>query len=261
MFERALLLKARIQLLPLTHPASRLLEVAQDADVCSWASQVATLQTSPRFGASIPDILAGFPSELIREARASATVRRQLVAKYRTEVVRPVLTDYDRTVFERAASVSTWPYIVFQPAPDGLPEHETWAFYRAWACVRVLGRWPLAVFGAGGLPNLLELCPLCSEPQVEVQHLLSGCICTAALLRDWAGCVGHVRADPVGWTELARLLFAGRVSHPLDNPFHGEARVVFVGRCCAMAAQAVRDQSLDIDVEDADADAVAAGQA
>ena len=181
------------------------------------------------------------------------------MAKNRSNYVLPVLAEYDRSEFERVADANqAWPYSVFQPSMDGLPlsslfldwGHETWSLYRAWACVRVLGRWPLAVFGAGGLPRSLEFCPLCEEHDVGVEHLLTSCKRTTLALHEWAECVGHSLTGQVSWNEFARLLFGGRISYPHDNPAHGEACVLFVGRCCAMAARAICNQALANDVDD-----------
>ena len=79
-----------------------------------------------------------------------------------------------------------------------------------------------------------------------VEHLLTTCKRTAGALHEWAECVG----GRVPWNEFARLLFGGRISYPYDNPAHGEARVLFVGRCCAMAARAICNQALANDVDD-----------
>ncbi len=53
---------------------------------------------------------------------------------------------------------------------------------------------------------------------------------------DWARSVHKdPLAAPISWDTLKYDLFAGQTSHLLEDPSHGAARILFVGRCCAAA--------------------------
>eukprot|EP00973_Karenia_brevis_P068781 9562066-Karenia_brevis.AAC.1 len=94
-----------------------------------------------------------------------------MLRQYRHAWVLPAFTAMDERAFRSAADASSWPYDLLQPQVGGLPDtlltadwcHETWKWYPCWAVIKVLGRWPLEVFGRGELPATLPRCPLCSH--------------------------------------------------------------------------------------------------
>ena len=102
MYERAVLLKARAQLLPVSHPTRILLGIAGLSEtVGSWAARVASLQCLSEFSSPIPDILECTPAAILVEAYGDADVRRSCLEYYRKHFVSPALDLYDRSAFWR----------------------------------------------------------------------------------------------------------------------------------------------------------------
>ena len=75
MLEKAVLLKARVALLPETLPASRLLHLASSSSSPSWATAVKDIQINTFPELPIPDITSFLSLEEVREARSSRTAR------------------------------------------------------------------------------------------------------------------------------------------------------------------------------------------
>ena len=78
-FSRAIMLKARVILLPLSHPAAEVLAVARVSNSPSWASHVRVAQCQIDFEHPILDIDETFPADLIEEARGCKIARRKLL--------------------------------------------------------------------------------------------------------------------------------------------------------------------------------------
>ena len=83
--ERAILARARIQLLPGVHPTARMLQIADAVPALSWARKVSALMSSGEFGGVIPDIVDGgvFTQEQLGTARGNADQRSTLLVEYK----------------------------------------------------------------------------------------------------------------------------------------------------------------------------------
>ena len=114
--------------------------------------------------------------------------------------------------------------------------------------MRVLGRWPLAVFGDEGLPRTLHMCPLCGLSSVDVTHVLHACPGTWDLYAVFCGAAGIdcAAGNRISWTRLRLELFADRICFLDDCTTIGAARIVFVGMCVERVARllAVDDDSI-----------------
>ena len=91
MLADAILLEARVSLLPLETPAYRALLLAQHSTLPSWATHVRQLRQ--RLG-DLPDIvswLGVFPDNL----RSDSFLRKNAVRSYRIQVLYPALKAYD----------------------------------------------------------------------------------------------------------------------------------------------------------------------
>ena len=258
MLERAILLNARIHLLPVTHPAAELMAVAESSGVASWASQVRELSSSAVLPGPIPCITDTLSPDELAEARLQPTARHACIDRFRRLHVLPIFAEYDQRAFESSASTYAWPYGQFQAPAEPFPvdyfqcewDTEMQRSYRVWAVVRVLGRWPLALYGVGDLPRLMPCCPLCGVLEATVVHLLGECTCTFCHYLDWMKCVGRV--SPLGarlpWEELSLELFAGRLSPLGPDIGLARARFTFVAHCFQAAASAIQANELDADV-------------
>ena len=121
MFELAIMLKARIQLLPLSNPAAHLLDKASGAHCDSWAWTVQDLQSGGKFGQVIPNITDTISKSDVDAAHASKAVRDKQLARYRANTVGPVLQEYDDSKYSKALANSSWPYGNFQSKLDVCP--------------------------------------------------------------------------------------------------------------------------------------------
>ena len=98
MLERAVLLKARVQLLPLEHPACALLRVATTAEFETWATSVARIQSLPQLPFRIPDIAETMFADTVAQARADPESRRKAGGKYTNLWVAPALASESELV-------------------------------------------------------------------------------------------------------------------------------------------------------------------
>ena len=245
---RAILLLARLLLLPSSAPVYNLVQMAANSDCASWVSRVRDIMSSSRFSHPIPCILNVFDELVIANARCCKLTRKALIRRYRHAYVKPAFDEYDAEAFAAAASSSSWPYHSFQCSPEAFPLPLlridwgvcTWEYYRAWATIKVTGRWPLSVHGAGDLPQQLSVCPLCGVSNVDIVHLLSSCGGTFDLYCVWASGAGKSAdsASRLPWSHLQFELFADRISFLTDDPDQGSARINFVGQAVRRAVQA-----------------------
>ena len=124
------------------------------------------------------------------DLRANASLRKRAIRAYRREVLYPALHAYDTASFLSSVNAD-WPYHVFQ---DGLAgpdfktlradwHHDDWFHLKVWSVTRVLGRWPLPLFGIDNLPRTLDTCPCCNTTDVDIRHILCKCKGTSNLRR------------------------------------------------------------------------------
>ena len=246
MLARAILLKARILLLPLLHPAARLVVLLSSSSIDTWLLRVSQLQCRPDFSSIIPDLCDVFAEGRISHARGDAGARRSLLRSYRKLWVDPVLDACDVVAWSKAASNSEWPYGGFLSSFD-LADHvlldldwgpRTWKHYRAWFSVRATGRIPLCLFDCGDMVRFLPACPLCGLVDADIAHLLSVCPGTCDLYASWSN--SALVSAPIGarlmWPQLRELLF-GALCPPNRCPMLlMQSRVQFVGGVIACVA-------------------------
>ena len=192
--ENAIVALARLQLSPVSHPASRMLDAVIAHCVPSWYSVVCGLMASGDASSRIPEIAACglFSPSALANARTSAHARRDCLRKYRQQIVKPALLALDW-----AASASSlgrqlaglgMGFSEFLPASMelrvdacsldwGVHSAQGW---RSWAVVRITGTWPLCVFGGDGLPFAIPQCSGCGACSVGVVHAL--CVCPGTLV-------------------------------------------------------------------------------
>ena len=187
-FEYAIVCRARLFVLPDDHPAVEMFKasvVLPNADC--WASQIKARMLASR--PPVPDIVE-VPTFSVRElvsARSDKAVRKLVLRRYRSEVVRPRLLQADAALFETAASknIVTFglPFKAFMPSPVAFdavwlslePVPSSWLWYRCWAIVRMTGKWPCVLFGDEELQVTLGQCGACGECDVTVIHALTQC--------------------------------------------------------------------------------------
>ena len=193
MWECALMLKARLQLLPPCHHARLILQLATECAGLTWAGVLRKWSSSKKLVSAIQDITEVFSPDEVEQGVTSKAGRLKLLRRYHAQHVRPVLDSYDSVAFREACSGAMWPYSHFQPGfdcfPDTLLEPDSpqvdKRHYQAWAVVRALGRIPLQVFNVGGLPRIQASCLLCGRPEADVVHFLHVCPGVADLRAKW----------------------------------------------------------------------------
>ena len=236
MWEFAIVARARLFLMPPESPAARIFQIALHCTCPTWVLHVANFMTSSSLPETIPEIwsMSGISVAKVTKAQGDNIARKDLLRRYRMDVVRPILLQRDRIRFASSAQADL-PCIMtsfarLQPLaamPDqGLLgwefDRRTWRHYRCWAVVRISGRWPLAVLGASDCPQSLEFCRLCGTPDVDVCHALCECRGTSSLYdqlrvkgacpdRDRApACTEYIFGMQQERTEfLARVTFTG----------------------------------------------------
>ena len=172
--------RARIVLLPEDHPAARLAACLQTAPCVSWFTQVKALLQEASLHCTLPT-LSGcdfFTCQDISAARSDAFLRKKILRRYRQEVVRPMLLEYDRRHLAECLSFDI-PVFGCSLATLGFytlnldweifhlkTPNVMWFNFRAWCLVRITARWPLPLFGCKELPLYLT-CPACGEPEAS----------------------------------------------------------------------------------------------
>ena len=182
------MMRARIVLLPADHPTARLAACLQTAPCVSWFTQVPALIQEASVHQTLPTLsdCGIFTCQEISAARTDAFLRKQILRKYRQEVIRPILLEHDR---RHLAECLSYDIPVFRCSLITLGFYtlsldweifhlETpnvmWFNFRAWCLVRITARWPLPLFGFKEFPLRLT-CPACGEPEASIGHLLCQC--------------------------------------------------------------------------------------
>ena len=96
--ERAVMARARMLVLPDSHPSARMLALADSVPAFSWSKSVLEIMASGSFGGVIPDLVLDsvFPSERVQFAKIDVSERRKLLKEYKWAVVRPILMRSDK---------------------------------------------------------------------------------------------------------------------------------------------------------------------
>jgi len=194
MLAAACVARARVYLLPPSHPAFRMMSAADDSGAYTWSSVVR--QRMADLGDCCPKdvvIWAEERPELIAQARACRVARKDLLRQYRQLEVLPPLQEYDMRAFRRAAEkdLSALGCSVgdLLPVPTKVPldlladctSFQFWRWFRLWAVTKLTGAWPFAVFGHEAKNERMQRCPACGARDVCVPHALALCPATEAL--------------------------------------------------------------------------------
>ena len=196
MLEIAITAVARLQTLPVGHPAPVLIHLLASLPAQSWYHTVRNIMLGTVIGSVIPELEQSTVATpgCISRAQADRDFRRDLIRRYKLVVVRPALVAYDAAAFQLAASkdlpalghslVQLFPGPAALPAnivlDDGVAIPSRW--FRLWACARLSGLWPLYLYGVDDSPLMLDYCPLCGCPGASIAHPLVHCEGTLGLI-------------------------------------------------------------------------------
>ena len=242
MLGEAIMLEARIRLLPDHTAAAGALLAARQSPFHSWAKLAQSLRH--RLG-QLPDILDWLCQEGVVFDHTDKKQRKYTARRFRHKVVYPALSQYDQEAYLKAERTSGWPYPNFQRRHDTFDDAlllapwspAQWTANRVWQLTRVSGRFPLPLLGLEIFPTTLETCPLCSRDNVNLQHILNDCAGSGALRKN----LGFHNLD---WPTLCVLLFSANDSaHCLGSL---PDRVVFVYDCMYMVATGLQAIAGDI---------------
>ena len=153
LLETIIMARARLFVLPQSHPAAVLAHLAGNVNACTWVRSTAALLQSPRFPRVIPDIaVCGELAAVdISAARSDRLVRQRVLRTYRDAVVRPVLRDYDKSAYLAASAKvqvrgllhSSWctgfwkiPLSLISWPATNVQNHAV----RVWACLSTSGK-------------------------------------------------------------------------------------------------------------------------
>ena len=103
--EKAIMMRARLCVLPEDHPAVVMFTVARGTLAPTWEASVSQLMQDPFLQEPIPGMLESccVPPGLLQKARSCVDTRAQVLAVYKLNVVRPVLQQYDLRAYHQAA--------------------------------------------------------------------------------------------------------------------------------------------------------------
>ena len=106
--ESAVVALARLRLMPPDHPGARMLRLATSSLARTWLTSVRGLMEEQELPSRIPEIRDStlFDAEELALAQSSSHTRRQILRRYRMEVVRPVLLERDIILYRQAPSGS-----------------------------------------------------------------------------------------------------------------------------------------------------------
>ena len=162
--------------------------------------------------------------------------RKAVLRRYRWEVVRPAMLEYDRSAYNAAAERvipglgTSWrtlhPTLRAPTSSELMAESAHSLHYRLWAVCRLTGRWPLQVLGGGEAPELPDRCQACGSVDVPLLHAFGACPGTTGLR-------GELRSG-MGVPHVA-------TAHPTVDALFGQGHTVedirFVGRAVLACAQ------------------------
>ena len=241
MLGAAVMLEARVLLSAPDSPPFRLLAAARASDLRTWASVVREIRY--KLG-NLPDIVSYLSTNFgAGISTVDKTTRKKHLAQYRHNILEPALRNYDEETYCEHLRGMDWPYIDFQPGLTPLPMHvlcapwskSQWQDYTIWSLARVTGRLPWAPLGLHWAPKVVDFCPLCNDPNADLNHLLQSCPCTEQLRLRF-----NVPRYLV-WREFALMLFEGRPFQSSDDvPNQPDWRIEFVATTARLAADAMQ---------------------
>ena len=179
---KAVMMLAKIEMLPGNHPTRLMLNIAQQTPGPNWWSAVRDLMNTCQHG-PIPTIGATglFRSAEVRGGQLSRAQTKTVLQLYKNNFVFPVLRARDDDEYEVAARkwLPAFNCRVADFSPyrglQGWNTLEVSFGHAEWAFVKLNGGWPLWDF-----PDLvgsvqIETCPLCGTGNVTVAHVLVTC--------------------------------------------------------------------------------------
>ena len=202
--EGAAVALARLLVLPEGHPGALFVRMALSIPCHSWTQDVLAILQCEGLPSRIPLVFEakGFDSVQLEAARSSSSLRKDLLRRYRLEIVRPILLEYDRAAGEQARG-KLLPGFTFSFEDLGRsvglgevsenirsqtsPGASLWL--RCWAIIGITGAWPLCLFQDSGLPLCLDSCSLCGARYATVLHAFAECPGTQCVLDDAAAAV------------------------------------------------------------------------
>ena len=229
---RMFLCLAKIQRLPVDHPAALMLAVAKSLPSDTWWHAVESLRHQLRedsAAGTFPDILAAnlCTQEMLVRAKQDSAVRKNLLLLYKTRILLPILCARDEAEFQKAASK----HLVGM----GLAFADLGCVRRQcdWSHLLPIltGMWPLSLLSE--LPPEVELdkCPFCDRCSVWIRHALCECPGTADLFVA-SGLALHASRG-VEANLLMQMLFHSATEDAIDA-----ARIRYVGRALAGSIEA-----------------------
>lgn len=203
MYEAAIMARATIFLLPAEHPTAVSMRIADGNPMITWSSMSRDLMCGKILPSKIHDI-ADTPvctPALLWKARTDSATRKAVLRRYRWEVVRPILYQYDQAAYAQAATKTIvalgWTFARLQPRPSKLPvdllrldtHPSAWRWFKMWAQVRLTGAWPIPTLGGESFPIYIAECPACGSRCITVRHPLCECPGTLVLYRQLCSAV------------------------------------------------------------------------
>ena len=218
--EQAIMARARLAVLPTDHPGARMLRLSLAGPHAAWSMAVkAHMQFGDPSG-TISDIWECVEfQDLLDLARQHKQLRHRLLTQYRHHKVRPALTHRELLWFHQTAKkiipAFSVAFEVFQGAPQKIPidllswdfSSSWWLWYRAWALVRISGRWPRTILGLDEMPTHITYCTMCQQEQVDVSHALCYCPSSLPLLTQLQSQVAGIIAVQGNIQALSMFLF------------------------------------------------------
>ena len=210
MFAEALMLEARVCLLPDICCASPALAAARSSVFPSWASAVRALRE--RLG-DLPDITTWLSGQGIDARHLGRFERKSHARRFRQKIIYPALREYDDYYYRSAGATKDWPYPDLQRRRDSFSEDlllaswstQEWHQFSVWSLIRVTGRVPLPLYDVDFFPDTLDVCPLCGMEKADLSHALCAC---SALAEIYESNEYFLQFDQP-WTRLRSLRFAG----------------------------------------------------
>ena len=220
----------KILLLPDCHPAKAMLRLGLSFPCDSWATRVKAIMQDERLREPIPSIWqwGGIPEGLLQVASTDLAVRKNVLKRYKTEVVLPMFMALDQAAYEEAAartlpglsclfsSLSTERGRLIDVLLSIGPELP-WRSVRIWWLIRLTGKWPVPLFATGNCAITLPCCNTCGLLEIPVGHVLGRQRCQTA---DEAQ-LAHLCSADIEPQELqANILFvSSRVGEELSATF------------------------------------------
>ena len=104
--EAAIVARARLYLLPQSHPTAKLFEQAKKVGAWNWEREVHKIMQAADLPTPVPEIWehTAITVEDIERARHSAEERRNILRHYRWYAVRPILRESDQKAYLKVAS-------------------------------------------------------------------------------------------------------------------------------------------------------------